>query len=165
MSAPWAAVGQIALLVLALVLTVPPMARLLTHVYTSDRHWRVERLTYRMLRLDPEADQTWRTYAISVLGFSVVGVLIHGRIRSDVAALAAAAALLLLGVIRPVEVQGAFASPAVIALASLFVIAYAIELSGLLGLMIRQATKLCARLVRSSPDESARLRPPVPLPT
>ncbi len=48
--------------------------------------------------------------------------------------------------IRPVEVQGAFASPAVIALACLFVIAYAIELSGLLGLIIRGATRLCARL-------------------
>jgi di/tricarboxylate transporter len=76
----------------------------------------------------------------------VVGVLIHGRVRSDVAALTAAALLLVLGVIRPVEVQGAFASPAVIALAGLFVIAYAIELSGLLGLLIRQATKLCARM-------------------
>ena len=71
---------------------------------------------------------------------AVVGVLIHGRVRADVVALTGAAALLLLGVVRPVEVQGAFASPAVIALAGLFVIAYAIELSGLLGLMIRQAT-------------------------
>ncbi|MES3026316.1 MAG: SLC13 family permease [Pseudomonadota bacterium] len=84
--------------------------------------------------------------AALVVLIGVVGVLIHGRIRSDVAALSAAAALLLLGVIRPVEVQGAFASPAVVALASLFVIAYAIELSGLLGLLIRQAMKLCQRL-------------------
>ncbi len=83
--------------------------------------------------------------ALGVL-IGVVGVLIHGRIRSDVAALSAAAALLLLGVIRPVEVQGAFASPAVVALASLFVIAYAIELSGLLGLLIRQAMRMCQRL-------------------
>ena len=84
--------------------------------------------------------------AALVVLIGVVGVLIHGRIRSDVAALSAAAALLLLGVIRPVEVQGAFASPAVVALASLFVIAYAIELSGLLGLLIRQAMKMCQRL-------------------
>lgn len=76
----------------------------------------------------------------------VVGVLIQGRIRSEVAALTAAASLMLLGVIRPVEVQGAFASPAIIALACLFIIAYAIELSGLLGLLIGQATKMCARL-------------------
>ena len=84
--------------------------------------------------------------AALVVLVAVVGVLIHGKLRSDVAALSAAAALLLLGVIRPVEVQGAFASPALIALACLFVIAYAIELSGLLGLLIRQATKMCSRL-------------------
>jgi di/tricarboxylate transporter len=84
--------------------------------------------------------------AALVVLVAVVAVLIHGKLRSDVVALSGAAALLLLGVIRPVEVQGAFASPAVIALASLFVIAYAIELSGLLGLLIRQASKLCARL-------------------
>ena len=76
---------------------------------------------------------------------AVVGVIIHGRMRSDVVALSGAAALLLFGVVRPVEVQSAFASPAVIALAGLFVIAYAIELSGLLGLMIRKATGLCRR--------------------
>ena len=67
---------------------------------------------------------------------AVVGALIWGRLRSDVVALAGAAALLALGVVRPVEVQGAFASPAVIALASLFVISYAMELTGLLGLII-----------------------------
>jgi Na+/H+ antiporter NhaD/arsenite permease-like protein len=76
---------------------------------------------------------------------AVVGVMIHGRMRSDVVALSGAAALLLFGVVRPVEVQSAFASPAVIALAGLLVIAYAIELSGLLGLMIRKATGLCRR--------------------
>jgi di/tricarboxylate transporter len=76
----------------------------------------------------------------------VVGVLIQGRIRSEVAALTAAASLMLLGVIRPVEVQGAFASPAIIALACLFIIAYAIELSGLLGILIHQAMRMCARL-------------------
>jgi di/tricarboxylate transporter len=77
---------------------------------------------------------------------SVVAALIHGKLRSDVVALAGAAVLLGTRTVRPVEVQGAFASPAIIALASLFVIAYAMELSGLLGLLIRQATKLCARL-------------------
>ena len=83
--------------------------------------------------------------ALAVL-IGVVGVLIHGKLRADVVALSGAAVLLLLGVVRPVEVQSAFASPAVIALAGLFVIAYAIELSGLLGLLIRQATGLAARV-------------------
>ena len=77
---------------------------------------------------------------------AVVGALIWGRLRSDVVALAGAAALLALGVVRPVEVQGAFASPAVIALASLFVISYAMELTGLLGLIIRGAVRLCGRV-------------------
>jgi di/tricarboxylate transporter len=88
---------------------------------------------------------TFDQIAALVVLVAVVGVLIHGRARADVVALCGAAALLLLGVVRPVEVQAAFASPAIIALAGLFVIAYAIELTGLLGLMIRQATKLCAR--------------------
>lgn len=83
--------------------------------------------------------------ALAVL-VAVVGVLIHGKARADIVALTGAAVLLLLGVVRPVEVQGAFASPAVIALAGLFVIAYAIELSGLLGLLIRNATRLAARI-------------------
>lgn len=79
--------------------------------------------------------------ALAVLA-TVIGALVHGRLRPDVVALTGAAVLLMLGVVRPVEVQGAFASPAVIALAGLFVIAYAIELSGLLALLIRQATRL-----------------------
>jgi len=82
--------------------------------------------------------------ALAVLA-AVVGVLIHGKVRPDVVALTGAAILLILGVVRPVEVQGAFASPAVIALAGLFVIAYAIELSGLLAWMIRRATRLTER--------------------
>lgn len=106
--------------------------------------------------MQPMVDARPRGLFASTMGFNqiaalvvlvaVVGVLIHGRIRSEVAALAAAASLMLLGVIRPIEVQGAFASPAIIALACLFIIAYAIELSGLLGLFIRQATRLCGRL-------------------
>lgn len=76
----------------------------------------------------------------------VVGLMIHGKMRADVVALLGAAVLLVLGVVRPVEVQAAFASPAVIALAGLFVIAYAIEISGLLGLMIRKATEFSSKV-------------------
>lgn len=83
--------------------------------------------------------------ALAVLA-AVVAALIHGKLRADVVALTGAAVLLMLGVVRPVEVQGAFASPAVIALAGLFVIAYAVELSGLLAFLIRRATALTQRL-------------------
>ena len=77
---------------------------------------------------------------------AVVVALIWDRLRSDVVALTGAAILLMTGVVRPVEVQSAFASPAIIALASLFVIAYAMELSGLLDAAIRQVTRLCERI-------------------
>lgn len=82
--------------------------------------------------------------ALSVL-LAVVAALVWGKVRADVVALTATAVLLATKTLRPVEVQAAFASPAIIALASLFVIAYAMELSGLLGLLIRYATRLCAR--------------------
>lgn len=69
------ALGQIALLVALLALCVPFLGRWLAHLYTSDRHLAVERVTYRVLKVDPDADQHWRSYASAVLGFSLVGVL------------------------------------------------------------------------------------------
>ena len=76
----------------------------------------------------------------------VVAALIWDKVRADVVALAGAAFLLMTGVVRPVEVQSAFASPAIVALASLFVIAYAMELAGLLDEAIRRVTLLCRRI-------------------
>ncbi len=78
------ALGQIAVLVVALAVAVPFLGRYLAGVYTSPQHLAVERVTYRALRLDPDADQHWRTYALSVLGFSLVGVLLlfgFGRLQ------------------------------------------------------------------------------------
>ena len=80
---------------------------------------------------------------------AVVAALIWDKLRSDVVALAGAAFLLMTGVVRPVEVQAAFASPAIIALASLFVIAYAMELSGLLDAVIDRVVALCRRIGRA----------------
>ena len=82
---------------------------------------------------------------LSVLGL-VVAALIWDKVRADVVALAGAAVLLMTGVVRPVDVQGAFASPAIIALASLFIISYALELSGLLDRAIEAAVAMCQRL-------------------
>lgn len=80
---------------------------------------------------------------------AVVAALIWDKMRSDVVALAGAAFLLMTGVVRPVEVQSAFASPAIVALASLFVIAYAMELSGLLDTAIAAVVRLCGRIGRA----------------
>jgi di/tricarboxylate transporter len=77
---------------------------------------------------------------------AVVAAMIWDKVRADVVALTGAAVLLVTGVVRPIDVQGAFASPAIIALASLFVIAYALELSGLLDRAIALAVTMCQRL-------------------
>jgi di/tricarboxylate transporter len=77
---------------------------------------------------------------------AVIAALIWDKVRADVVALAGAAVLLVTGVVRPSEVQSAFASPALIALASLFVIVYAIELSGLLDRLIGLAVVLCRKI-------------------
>jgi di/tricarboxylate transporter len=83
-----------------------------------------------------------------VLG-AVVAALIWDRLRADIVALAGAAFLLMTGIVRPNEVQSAFASPAIVALASLFVIAYAMELAGLLDAAIRRMVALCQRIGRA----------------
>lgn len=77
---------------------------------------------------------------------AVVGGMIWDKIRADIVALTGAAVLLITGVVRPVQVQSAFASPAIVTLASLFVIAYAMELSGLLDATIRYLVALCRRI-------------------
>ena len=77
---------------------------------------------------------------------AVVAALIWDKVRADVVALCGAAVLLITGAVRPIEVQGAFASPAIIALASLFVIAYAMELTGLLDTAIRKGVDICRRI-------------------
>jgi K+-transporting ATPase ATPase A chain len=78
------ALAQILVLVAALAVAVPLLGRYLAHVYTSPKHLAVERASYRVLRVDPDADQRWSTYAMSVLGFSLVGVLLlfgFGRLQ------------------------------------------------------------------------------------
>ncbi len=75
----------------------------------------------------------------------VVAAMILDRFRADVVALTGAAVLLMTGAVKPVDVEVAFASPAIIALASLFVIAYAMERSGLLDKAIAGGVWLARR--------------------
>jgi K+-transporting ATPase ATPase A chain len=62
-------------LILALALTYRPFGDYMAGVYTSKRHLRAERVIYRAIGVDPEADQKWSTYLRSVLAFSAVSVL------------------------------------------------------------------------------------------
>lgn len=79
-----AAFLQLALLVGVLVVTVPLMGRYLAAVYGAredgsapgDRFFGpVERGIYRLFGVDPAGEQRWRSYALSLLAFSVVSVL------------------------------------------------------------------------------------------
>ena len=69
--------GLLTVLALAVVLGVThvPFGDYIARAYSATTHWRVERLVYRFCRVDPDADQTWPTYAVSVLGFSLASVL------------------------------------------------------------------------------------------
>jgi K+-transporting ATPase ATPase A chain len=54
----------------------------MARVFTSTKHLAVERTFYRLVRVDPNADQRWSTYLLSLLGFSAVSVLfLYGLLR------------------------------------------------------------------------------------
>jgi len=66
---------QVGLLIVALAVVHRPFGDYMARVYTGTRHSRVERVVYQAARVDPDAEQRWGTYALSVLGFSFVGVV------------------------------------------------------------------------------------------
>jgi K+-transporting ATPase ATPase A chain len=76
MSDAGAGLLQAGLLVLALGLVYRPFGGYLAHVFTSQQHWRVERVIYRLARVDPDSEQRWTTYAAGVLGFGLVSALL-----------------------------------------------------------------------------------------
>ena len=45
-------------------------------VYTGERHWRVERALYRVVRVDPDSEQRWTGYAAALLAFSFLSVVL-----------------------------------------------------------------------------------------
>jgi K+-transporting ATPase ATPase A chain len=66
---------QLGLLVLALAICYVPLGNWIARIFTSDKHWRVERGIYRLIGVDPDADQKWSAYLRSMLAFSAVSVL------------------------------------------------------------------------------------------
>jgi K+-transporting ATPase ATPase A chain len=77
--AGWA---ELVALIVLLAVTAPLLGRYMAHVYEGgpsklDKVFGpVERLLYRACRIDPEREQRWNVYALAVLAFSVVGVLV-----------------------------------------------------------------------------------------
>lgn len=81
---------------------------------------------------------------------AVVVALLSDRVRADVAAMAAAAVLLALDVISLQDLGRGLASPALVALASLFVIARALDVTGGMGVIIRSAARMTDRVGAAS---------------
>ncbi|GAA1465029.1 potassium-transporting ATPase subunit KdpA [Nocardiopsis exhalans] len=76
--------AQFALLIAVLLATAPLLGRYMAKVYgygegvraPGDRFFLpVEKLVYRICRIDPEKEQHWTRYALSLLAFSAVGFL------------------------------------------------------------------------------------------
>ena len=76
MSEAWSGILTIAALIGALAVVHVPLGTYLARVFTSERHLAVERVGYRLARVDPDADQRWTTYLLSVLGFSTASILV-----------------------------------------------------------------------------------------
>lgn len=76
MNTTTAGIVFVATLAVALGFTYRPLGDYMARVYTSDRHLRVERGIYRLVGVDPKAEQRWPVYARSVLAFSAVSVLL-----------------------------------------------------------------------------------------
>jgi potassium-transporting ATPase potassium-binding subunit len=66
---------QFGLLVAALGACYVPVGNYMAHVFTTEKHWRVERWIYRLIGVNPDGDQKWSSYARSVLAFSAISVL------------------------------------------------------------------------------------------
>jgi potassium-transporting ATPase potassium-binding subunit len=67
---------QAGALVLLLAVVYVPLGDYMARVFTSEKHLRVEKALYRVVRVDAGTEQRWTTYAAGVLGFSFVSVVL-----------------------------------------------------------------------------------------
>jgi K+-transporting ATPase ATPase A chain len=75
MNSSLAGILQLVLLVAALAICYKPLGDYIARVFMSPKHLRVEKVFYRVIGIDADADQRWGTYARSMLAFSGVCVL------------------------------------------------------------------------------------------
>jgi potassium-transporting ATPase potassium-binding subunit len=63
------------LLVVALAVVHVPLGDYMYRVYSSEKHWGSERFIYRLIGANPKSEQSWASYARSVLAFSAVSIV------------------------------------------------------------------------------------------
>jgi potassium-transporting ATPase potassium-binding subunit len=66
---------QVGLLIAALAACYIPLGNYIAKIFTTDKHWKIERGIFRLTGIDPNVDQTWGSYLRSMLAFSAVSVL------------------------------------------------------------------------------------------
>ncbi|MFT4126952.1 MAG: potassium-transporting ATPase subunit KdpA [Gordonia sp. (in: high G+C Gram-positive bacteria)] len=76
MSDTLAGMATVASVIVVLAAAYIPLGDYLARVFTSDKDLAVERFCYRAVGVNPRRSQTWIGYAVSVLAFSVVSVLV-----------------------------------------------------------------------------------------
>jgi potassium-transporting ATPase potassium-binding subunit len=76
MSDTLAGILTIVAMLVVLAIVYKPLGDYMARIFTSDKHSGLELALYRILRVDPNAEQRWSTYAAGVLGFSFVGVIL-----------------------------------------------------------------------------------------
>ena len=87
----WQNFLQLAALIAALAITVPPLGRYIANVFGAradgsapgDRFFRpIERTIYRIVGIDERREQRWNVYAVSMMAFSLVSVVVlYGLLR------------------------------------------------------------------------------------
>jgi potassium-transporting ATPase potassium-binding subunit len=75
MSSAVAAWLQVGLLIVALGACYVPLGNYIATIFTSENHWRPELRLYKIIGIDPAADQNWSAYVRSMLAFSLISVL------------------------------------------------------------------------------------------
>jgi len=66
----------IAALIILLAAVHKPFGDYMAHVFTSPKHWRVEKRIYRLLGVNANSEQSARSYTVSVLGFSLISIVV-----------------------------------------------------------------------------------------
>ncbi|MEU4670576.1 potassium-transporting ATPase subunit KdpA [Amycolatopsis sp. NPDC023774] len=76
MSDVGAGLVQVGLLLVALAMVHKPLGDYLARVFSNGKHWRVEKVFYKIVRVNPDSEQHWKTYASGVLGFSFASIVL-----------------------------------------------------------------------------------------
>ena len=75
---------QILTVVVIIVALYRPLGDYMAHIFTTKKDLRVERGFYRLIGVNSQSDQSWKSYLRSVLIFSLVGVLfVYGIQRAQ----------------------------------------------------------------------------------